>query len=115
MQFETFQSLAEILRNRGPNVQHQISLSNGVTFYGFVLWQQGDRPAKQPLESDKFILLFNGDIFNATKDNTVSDTTWLISKLDECNVTNFRGISAKYFRLFVFMLVCRMKRIYLIY
>lgn len=72
--------MKEILKNRGPDSQNQIEIP-GLLFAGFVLWQQGSYPTVQPLENDKWILLLNGDIFNADKDEELSDSQWLLEKL----------------------------------
>lgn len=53
-------------------------------FAGFVLWQQGSSPSVQPMENDKWIVLLNGDIFNADKDQELSDSQWLLEKLSSC-------------------------------
>ncbi|KAL5276856.1 ASNSD1 family protein [Megaselia abdita] len=75
--------LRTILRNRGPDCQNEIHLP-GMFFAGFVLWQQGSSPSIQPLENDQYIFLLNGDIFNADKDESISDLNWLLERFSSC-------------------------------
>lgn len=56
--------------NRGPN-HSRIVYRNGILFHGAVLWQQGSEACKQPVESDKAVMLFNGDLYmNCFKSDT---------------------------------------------
>lgn len=75
------------LKNRGPN-SFQISsiqISEDVTicFYGAVLWTQGPNLTKQPVEDDKGVLLFNGDIFDPEWDKNYSDTEIIMQKFQD--------------------------------
>lgn len=74
-----------MLRNRGPNSERILFLSNiGLTFAGFVLWHQGQGLCQQPVEIDhnNVILLFNGDIFNYRKCHKISDVKKGIKRVD---------------------------------
>ncbi|XP_075155180.1 asparagine synthetase domain-containing protein CG17486 isoform X2 [Haematobia irritans] len=73
------------LQNRGPDLQNLIEIEKcNAKFVSFVLWHQGDNICKQPVESERHILLFNGDIFNLESESE-SDTSWLFQKLTtEC-------------------------------
>ncbi|XP_043947471.1 asparagine synthetase domain-containing protein CG17486 [Drosophila biarmipes] len=80
-------TLKEILRNRGPDVQDEMieDYDTGqIIFAGNVLWQQGESIQKQPVVANDFILLFNGDIYNLPKPETMSDTSWIASQISEC-------------------------------
>ncbi|XP_022128600.2 asparagine synthetase domain-containing protein CG17486 isoform X1 [Pieris rapae] len=76
------------LKNRGPNCFQLWSLqvSEDITlfFCGAVLWTQGPNLTKQPLQDDKGVLLFNGDIFDLKWDKNYSDTEIIIQKFKEC-------------------------------
>lgn len=63
---------------------------------GCVLWMQGKKPIKQPLESDTGILLFNGDIFNSTWGED-SDTEALLNIFD--NVSIYTSINYKVLKI----------------
>lgn len=87
------EELRNLLHNCGPNYNYQyVHSDNELIFIGFVLWQQGLEMFKQPIITAKYILLYNGDIFNAdyaktstptsTKDE--SDTDWLLSTINKC-------------------------------
>ncbi|XP_017052378.1 asparagine synthetase domain-containing protein CG17486 [Drosophila ficusphila] len=79
--------LRGILRNRGPDVENEllVELEDGkIIFAGSVLWQQGENVQKQPVVVDDFIYLFNGDIYNLPKDESISDTTWIAKNFSEC-------------------------------
>nr|XP_016927273.2 LOW QUALITY PROTEIN: asparagine synthetase domain-containing protein CG17486 [Drosophila suzukii] len=80
-------ALKEILRNRGPDVQDEIIVdydAGQIIFSGNVLWQQGESIQKQPVVTNDFIFLFNGDIYNLPKPESMSDTSWIASKISEC-------------------------------
>ncbi|XP_043661769.1 asparagine synthetase domain-containing protein CG17486 [Drosophila teissieri] len=80
-------ALKRILKNRGPDVQDEMVIDYGfgkIFFAGCVLWQQGESVQKQPVVEDDFIFLFNGDIYNTSKPESMSDTTWLAERLAEC-------------------------------
>uniref|UniRef100_A0A6P4EII0 Asparagine synthetase domain-containing protein CG17486-like n=2 Tax=Drosophila rhopaloa TaxID=1041015 RepID=A0A6P4EII0_DRORH len=85
-------SLREILRNRGPDAQDELVLDyNGgqIILAGSVLWQQGEKVQKQPVVAGNFIFLFNGDIYNLPKPESMSDTFWIASRFSECrNIKN---------------------------
>lgn len=50
-----------------------------------MLWQQGNDICQQPLESNKSILLYNGDLFMSNRIyEGESDTKWLHTQLDSC-------------------------------
>ncbi|KAH8356658.1 hypothetical protein KR084_009586 [Drosophila pseudotakahashii] len=79
--------LKEILRNRGPDVQDEVVLdydAGQIILAGSVLWQQGESVRKQPVVADDFIFLFNGDIYNLPKPESMSDTSWISSQISEC-------------------------------
>lgn len=61
---------------------------NGVSieFYGAVLWMQGPQPTIQPVENDRGILLYNGDIFDEQWDSNRSDTDQIVEKLYKASV-----------------------------
>lgn len=46
---------------------------------------QGGKLTEQPIQNDKGILLFNGDIFDYTWDKTIGDTQIIMNKLTEVN------------------------------
>ncbi|XP_055373010.1 asparagine synthetase domain-containing protein CG17486 [Condylostylus longicornis] len=78
-----------ILKNRGPDVQNCVYECNDlIAFFGFVLWQQGEQVFSQPAVSEKYVLLLNGDIYNANKPLLMSDTEWLSLELQKCETEN---------------------------
>ncbi|XP_055842035.1 asparagine synthetase domain-containing protein CG17486 isoform X2 [Episyrphus balteatus] len=81
---EIDERLAKLLQNRGPD-NHNVISKNNILFGGFVLWQQGQSPTKQPICYKNWTLLLNGDIFNKDTQNECSDTSWLIEKLATCS------------------------------
>ncbi|XP_068621321.1 asparagine synthetase domain-containing protein CG17486 isoform X2 [Battus philenor] len=48
---------------------------------GSVLWMQGPNPVEQPLENDRGVLLFNGDIFDYDWERNINDTKLIMNKL----------------------------------
>lgn len=50
--------------------------------YGSVLWQQGSEITRQPIETDRFALLFNGDLFIDRDNLAESDTRWLLDRIE---------------------------------
>eukprot|EP00099_Drosophila_melanogaster_P001051 NP_001036446.2 uncharacterized protein Dmel_CG17486 [Drosophila melanogaster] len=85
--FNISSALKVILKNRGPDVQDEVVIDycfGKILFAGFVLWQQGESVQKQPVVEDDFIFLFNGDIYNTSKPEYMSDTTWIAERLAEC-------------------------------
>ena len=71
-----YQQFESNLKCRGPDLQNVTTydLSNdflnySCIFAGNVLWLQNQFPTKQPVESDQFIFLFNGDIYGTYKFN----------------------------------------------
>lgn len=86
-QFRLDNALRELLRKRGPDVQDELLLHNNrVLLAGNVLWQQGsEKVQKQPMTAGQYAFLFNGDLFNIKKPNTMSDTAWLGNNLSRCN------------------------------
>lgn len=50
-----------------------------------MLWQQGAEICVQPHSFKHHILLINGDIFTKRDDHSMSDTEWLIRRINECN------------------------------
>ncbi|CAK1544179.1 unnamed protein product [Leptosia nina] len=81
--------LLQRISNRGPDCIHSISYkisdTLSLTFCGAVLWTQGSKPTVQPVENDKAILLFNGDVYNHHWDKNISDTQTLMRKFNDCN------------------------------
>lgn len=78
----------ELLKNRGPDANSQISVSTdhyNILFSGFVLWQQGTKLCIQPYSYNHHIILLNGDIFSKRDDSSQSDTHWLTQCIDDCN------------------------------
>ncbi|KAL0849495.1 hypothetical protein ABMA28_013772 [Loxostege sticticalis] len=78
------QSIIQKIKNRGPDSMQEIRIEiNGVSieFYGAVLWMQGPQPTIQPVENDRGILLYNGDIFDEQWDSNRSDTDQIMEKL----------------------------------
>lgn len=77
-----------MLSNRGPNAHTESTLQTegfNIHFSGFVLWQQGVKLCKQPHQRKHHIVLINGDIFTKREDCLLSDTEWLVQRIDECN------------------------------
>ncbi|XP_022222009.2 asparagine synthetase domain-containing protein CG17486-like [Drosophila obscura] len=77
-------TLKTVLNNRGPDVQDELLLGN-VLLSGSVLWQQGESIQKQPVIEGDCVLLFNGDLYNLEKPDSMSDTLWLAKRLSECH------------------------------
>ncbi|KAM3964803.1 asparagine synthetase domain-containing protein CG17486 [Aphomia sociella] len=77
--------LIQRIKNRGPDCVHlkEVNLSNGITifFCGAVLWMQGPKLITQPLETDRGIFLYNGDIFDESWVGNTSDTQVIMEKL----------------------------------
>lgn len=79
------------LKNRGPDCMHLINIkvNEKISLYmcGTVLWMQGHKPTKQPVENDHGVLLFNGDIFyhKWSINQDLSDTQILLDKLCNCS------------------------------
>ncbi|XP_049868913.1 asparagine synthetase domain-containing protein CG17486 [Pectinophora gossypiella] len=73
------------IKNRGPDCSHVVELDIGssvkATFCGAVLWMQGPHVTPQPVQNDRGILLYNGDIFDETWDRSVSDTQEIMLRL----------------------------------
>jgi asparagine synthetase B (glutamine-hydrolysing) len=79
-------------------------------FKATVLWQQGDKPTKQPLQDDNFILLFNGDLFMDRPDHSKSDTEFLFdlvksTRTEEEFIGLFRSLTGP------FSLICYSKKL----
>lgn len=70
-----------MLNNRGPDHAGTVTFDSRVLMCGTVLWQQGSDITLQPVESDRFVLLFNGDLFIERGDLSISDTQWLLGKV----------------------------------
>ncbi|XP_058830048.1 asparagine synthetase domain-containing protein CG17486 [Topomyia yanbarensis] len=70
-----------LLNNRGPNKSGRSIHGSDVVAYGSVLWQQGTVLCSQPIQNDRFVLLFNGDLYIVRNDPNVSDTQWLFEKI----------------------------------
>ncbi|KAH8391706.1 hypothetical protein KR009_001711, partial [Drosophila setifemur] len=84
-------ALKEIWINRGPDMQDELVLdydAGNIFFAGCVLWQQGENAQKQPVVEGDFIILFNGDLYNIQKPDSMSDTLWLAKKVSECSNVN---------------------------
>ncbi|KAH9642735.1 hypothetical protein HF086_010388, partial [Spodoptera exigua] len=79
------------IKNRGPDDSNtlEIALDNDMTafFYGAVLWMQGPELTPQPVETEKGVFLYNGDIFDETWPNNVSDTLVILDKLHDNDKT----------------------------
>lgn len=78
------------IKNRGPDSYQKCELkANGkiMTFLGSVLWMQGSRPVIQPVENDKGILLYNGDIFDEEWSYEKSDTEEIMARFTEAVVS----------------------------
>uniref|UniRef100_A0AAG5DPB5 Glutamine amidotransferase type-2 domain-containing protein n=1 Tax=Anopheles atroparvus TaxID=41427 RepID=A0AAG5DPB5_ANOAO len=82
------QSCIGLLENRGPNHSGRLSVGSRLLFFGSVLWHQGSTLCKQPLETDRTILLFNGDIFQRRDGAEESDTLWLLRSIESCQDAN---------------------------
>lgn len=78
--------LAQLLHNRGPDVQDTQQIDN-VLLAGNVLWQQGATPQKQPIIAGHLALLFNGDLYGLEdkKPAEQSDSAWLMQQLTKCD------------------------------
>lgn len=89
--FQVHPDTNRLLVNRGPdaNCTHSIqTISCYVSFYGHVLWQQGSKISEQPVVGEKYILLFNGDIYSMRDNNNQSDTQWMSDRMNECETIN---------------------------
>lgn len=78
----------ELLNSRGPNAHNELEIKTEdfcILFSGFVLWQQGVQLCAQPHSYKHHIVLINGDIFSKRDDFKLSDTEWLIQRIDECD------------------------------
>ncbi|XP_055594407.1 asparagine synthetase domain-containing protein CG17486 [Uranotaenia lowii] len=82
--------LHQLLKNRGPDFSGRFEFKSRVLLDGNVLWQQGNEPCLQPIEEERFVLLFNGDAFVERDNLDESDTRWLFRKIqetsDECDL-----------------------------
>lgn len=58
-----------------------------ISFHGAVLWMQGPRLTPQPIQNDKGILLYNGDIFDDSWSLDVSDTHIVLDNLTKKSVS----------------------------
>ncbi|CAH0405005.1 unnamed protein product [Chilo suppressalis] len=71
------------IHRRGPDgfktVEVNLKAIN-LYFCGAVLWMQGSHPVLQPLENDKGILLYNGDIFDWNWDQEKNDTEIILGR-----------------------------------
>lgn len=77
--------------NRGPDARSTHSIqtkSFHIHFSGYVLWQQGFEACEQPIVSEKYVLLFNGDIYSNRGDINQSDTQWLSDRLNDCDTVD---------------------------
>ncbi|XP_062554551.1 asparagine synthetase domain-containing protein CG17486-like isoform X3 [Armigeres subalbatus] len=70
-----------LLNNRGPDYAGSIIYDNRILMYGSILWQQGSETTRQPIQSDRFVLLFNGDLFIDRGNTNASDTQWLFDRI----------------------------------
>ncbi|XP_052873050.1 asparagine synthetase domain-containing protein CG17486 [Anopheles cruzii] len=82
---EIFQTCCPLLSSRGPDESGRLVYDSRVLLYGSVLWHQGAKLCKQPLETDRTVLLFNGDIFQPRDDEEESDTQWLLRRIETCS------------------------------
>ncbi|XP_055625167.1 asparagine synthetase domain-containing protein CG17486 [Toxorhynchites rutilus septentrionalis] len=103
-----------LLQNRGPNHSGQSSSTPSILLYGTVLWQQGAQICHQPVENERFSMLFNGDLFIDRDDMLESDSKWLFEKIAATNTVEQIG---ELFRLlkgpFSFILLDRqLQRVY---
>lgn len=73
-----------MLENRGPD-NSKIVKRYSIFFHATTLWQQGEEMASQPLESNKLVLLLNGDLYMDDIPYNLSDTNYLF---DLFNVAN---------------------------
>ncbi|XP_053690425.1 asparagine synthetase domain-containing protein CG17486 [Sabethes cyaneus] len=87
-----------LLNNRGPDTSNWTVYNSRVLMFGSVLWQQGAVVCSQPVERDRFALLFNGDMYNETRDTSCSDTLWLYEKLNAMNdiIQLFKSLKGPY-------------------
>lgn len=76
--------LYKLLKNRGPNSTNIVHLQENILFGGFVLWHQGKSLTTQPVDSDLYYLLFNGDLFNISNSVGKSDISWIAEQLSFC-------------------------------
>ncbi|XP_029728101.2 asparagine synthetase domain-containing protein CG17486 [Aedes albopictus] len=75
------QQCQHLLSNRGPDNVGTVTFDNRVLMCATVLWQQGSEITTQPVESDRFVLLFNGDLFIERGELSASDTQWLLEEI----------------------------------
>ncbi|XP_063617413.1 asparagine synthetase domain-containing protein CG17486 [Cydia splendana] len=78
-------TILQRIKNRGPDCFNtsEINSDGGIRiiFCGAVLWMQGQELTPQPVESDVGILLYNGDIFDESWNESVSDTMTIMKKI----------------------------------
>lgn len=94
----------ELLRNRGPNCECRVCFDGDtfhILFAGFVLWQQGSKLCRQPVETPRYSLLMNGDLFSERELVEQSDTEWLSEQIDACRTVDdlidvFRRVEGPY-------------------
>ncbi|XP_055535268.1 asparagine synthetase domain-containing protein CG17486 isoform X2 [Wyeomyia smithii] len=71
-----------LINNRGPDATDWTVYDSRVLLFSAVLWQQGAELSRQPVDGDRYVLLFNGDLFNKKEDRECSDTLWLYKTID---------------------------------
>ncbi|KAK5648843.1 hypothetical protein RI129_003735 [Pyrocoelia pectoralis] len=65
----TYACFKPLLDRRGPDYQSSVALqcaNHRFVFGASVLWLQGKETTKQPVENDRSVFVFNGDIFGGT-------------------------------------------------
>ncbi|XP_047987290.1 asparagine synthetase domain-containing protein CG17486 [Leguminivora glycinivorella] len=78
-------TILQRIKNRGPDCVNTTEINAGggkrLYFCGAVLWMQGQELTPQPVENDVGILLYNGDIFDESWNEIISDTMTIMNNL----------------------------------
>lgn len=69
------------MNNRGPNASDSLVYDSRVLLFSTVLWQQGTELCRQPVIGNRYVLLFNGDLYNKRDETKCSDTSWLYEQI----------------------------------
>lgn len=83
-------TILQRIKNRGPDCTQTTKIKvnkTNITFTGSVLWMQGAQPTLQPVENDRGILLYNGDIFDDQWNDENCDTQQIMDFFTEATVS----------------------------
>ena len=77
--------LKEALYHRGPDAQDIYEVNAGnfrLSFYATLLWLRGSEPFQQPAKKNGTVLLWNGDIYDVSLPENMSDTEYILNNLE---------------------------------